>query len=208
MQSYTVVLRNAHGRVISRFEFGCPDDEEAELIAQEEARGRAAELWSGERRIAVWPMSRERRGQNELAASLREPLPVPQGAAVIATSLAGLVCHWDRNAARLYGWSASEALGRNIVEVTPAIQSRLEAAEVMRCLQAGQSWAGEMVLRRKDGRPFRAFILDVPLAPAGARGGGIVGISLPVEASDAVRAARDAIELELERRFAPSAGRA
>lgn len=202
MQSYTIVLRNAHGRVVSRFEFGCSDDEEARLVAQEEAHGRAAELWNGERRIGAWAVARERTAAaRRIAELLAEPLPVPAGAAVIATSPLGLVLHWDRNAVALYGWSGREALGRGIVDLTPATQSRIEAAEVMRALQAGQTWAGEIVLRRKDGGLFRAFVLDVPVDGAPGRPGGIVGVSLPETRAREILQARTAIEDELARRF-------
>lgn len=209
MQSYTVVLRNAHGRVVSRFEFGCPDDAEARLVARDHAKGRAAELWSGERRIDAWSVTEEREAAALIDALLRDPLPVPRGAAVIGTNLPGLISHWNAGAAALYGWTAREALGRNIVAVTPATQSRLEASEIMRSLQAGRSWAGEIILHRKDGGLFRAFVLDIPVDGDGDRPGGVVGVSLPKERGHEILQARAAIEAELERRFGPPvAGRA
>ena len=39
------------------------------------------------------------------------------GSAVIATDLNGIVLYWNPAAEKLYGWSSSDALGRNIVEV-------------------------------------------------------------------------------------------
>ena len=38
------------------------------------------------------------------------------GLAVIATRLDGTICYWSPFAETLYGWSASEVLGRNIDE--------------------------------------------------------------------------------------------
>lgn len=171
-------------------------------MAQEEASGRAAELWSDERQIGAWPLNQKRTSQMRIAEALRPALPAPADAAVIATSMAGLVSYWDRNAARLYGWSAREALGRNIVELTPAAQSRDEAAEIMRSLQAGSAWEGEIVLRRKGGRLLRAFVLDVPVEIECSGGGGIVGVSLPADRGEEIRCARREIVAELERRLA------
>jgi PAS domain S-box-containing protein len=47
--------------------------------------------------------------------------------AVIAADLSGRVIYWNRFAENLYGWKAKEALGRNILELTPSDDSRLHA---------------------------------------------------------------------------------
>src|SRR5919206_294121 len=39
--------------------------------------------------------------------------------AVIATDLGGRITYWNHFAERLYGWPATEAVGRDIIEVTP-----------------------------------------------------------------------------------------
>src|SRR5918992_5815208 len=51
--------------------------------------------------------------------------------AVIATDLEGRITYWNHFAERLYGWPAAEALGRDILEVTPAETSGAQASEVM-----------------------------------------------------------------------------
>ena len=95
-----------------------------------------------------------------LAALTDEALQA-SGAALIATTAQGAVLYWNDAAQRLYGWKATEALGRNVVDVTPALQSREQAAEIMKRLQQGQPWEGDIVLRRRDGTPFKAFVTDV-----------------------------------------------
>jgi PAS domain S-box-containing protein len=47
--------------------------------------------------------------------------------AVFAADLSGRVIYWNRLAENLYGWKAKEALGRNILELTPSDDSRLHA---------------------------------------------------------------------------------
>ena len=96
-----------------------------------------------------------------LLAALTDESLQASGAALIATSPEGAVLYWNDAAQRLYGWKATEALGRNVVDVTPALQSREQAAEIMKQLQRGQPWEGDIVLRRRDGTPFKAFVTDV-----------------------------------------------
>jgi PAS domain S-box-containing protein len=94
-------------------------------------------------------------------AALTDKAVQASGAAVIATTPQGAVLYWNEAAVRLYGWKAEEALGRNVVNVTPALQSREQAAEIMKQLQRGEPWEGDIVLRRRDGTPFKAFVTDV-----------------------------------------------
>lgn len=97
--------------------------------------------------------------------------------AVIATDLNGTVIFWNSFAETLYGWSAAEALGANILDLTPAPALRDQAAEILACLQAGQSWSGEFEVQRRDGTFFPALINDSPILDARGKLIGIVGLS-------------------------------
>lgn len=110
---------------------------------------------------------------------------IPQ--AVIATRADGSVILWNDAAARLYLWSRAEALGRNIMTLTPSLQSKDEARQVMQRLRTGASWQGAIVLRRRDGLPFTAFVADIPVEDGGDFF--ILGISAPAKARAAVLAA-------------------
>jgi PAS domain S-box-containing protein len=100
--------------------------------------------------------------------------------AVIATDMAGTITYWNRHAEQLYGWSAAEATGRNILEVTPAETSHAQAAEIMTRLTAGQTWSGEFNVRRRDGTSFPAMVTDTPIQDEGGSLIGIVGISADI----------------------------
>jgi PAS domain S-box-containing protein len=113
----------------------------------------------------------------EIAQALAASAARALQAAVIATTPQGVVAYWNRAAQLLYGWTAEEALGRNILELTPAMQSREQAAEIMRVLQAGEPWQGEFVVRGRDGIPFAAFVADLPLGDVANGEGVIVGVS-------------------------------
>ncbi|HEX7314823.1 MAG TPA: PAS domain S-box protein [Pyrinomonadaceae bacterium] len=97
--------------------------------------------------------------------------------AVIATDTEGRITYWNRFAERLYGWPADEALGRNIIEVTPAETSGAQALEIMSRLASGETWSGEFNVRRRDGTSFPAMVTDTPIQDETGRLVGMVGVS-------------------------------
>ena len=99
------------------------------------------------------------------------------GQAVIATDVAGIVIYWNSAAERLYGWTAQEAVGQPIVELTPAAQSVEDATAIFAELAAGRSWSGEFVVRARDGRAFPVHVTDTPVIGADGTLCAIIGIS-------------------------------
>ena len=99
------------------------------------------------------------------------------GQAVIATDLLGKVTYWNNAAEKIYGWSNSESIGQNIMDLTPARQSNEQAIDIMQKLSAGKTWAGEFHVKRKDGSSFPAFVTDTPILDANGKLTGIIGIS-------------------------------
>lgn len=99
------------------------------------------------------------------------------GHAVIATDINGAITHWNEAASALYGWSADEVRGRNIVEVTPSSVSRDQAAEIMTALSAGEAWSGTFSVRNRAGEEFPVCVTDLPLSGSHNEVAGIVGVS-------------------------------
>jgi PAS domain S-box-containing protein len=97
--------------------------------------------------------------------------------AVIATDLKGRITYWNAYAERLYGWPAAEAVGRDILEVTPAEGEEARASEIMARLAAGETWSGEFDVRRRDGTRFPALVTDTPIQDDAGRLVGVVGVS-------------------------------
>lgn len=100
--------------------------------------------------------------------------------AIIAVDLQGHITYWNHFAEILYRWKADEVLGRSILEVTPALNSQAEAAEIMSRLQAGKSWSGEFLVQRRDGTTFPAIIIDSPIYDERGKFNGILGVSLDI----------------------------
>jgi PAS domain-containing protein len=68
--------------------------------------------------------------------------------AVIATDVHGTITHWNAHAARLYGWSREEALGRSVGDLTVGVHDPAISAASWARLRAGVSWSGEFQARR------------------------------------------------------------
>ena len=99
------------------------------------------------------------------------------GQAVIGTDLAGEITFWNVGAKKLYGWSAEEACGRDILDVTPSAISRKQGAEIMGKLQSGLSWTGEFAVKDRNGMEFVVRVQDLPVHSPTGRLIGVVGIS-------------------------------
>jgi PAS domain S-box-containing protein len=135
----------------------------------------------------------------ELSAAYLTQLLNAVEQAVIATDPDGSIVFWNRCAERLYGWSAAEVLGRNVVQVVPSEMSREQAAELMERLRAGEPWQGEFPVRRRDGSRFHAWVADVPIRDENGRVAGIVGISTDLTTRNKVQEALGRAEEQARR---------
>jgi PAS domain S-box-containing protein len=102
------------------------------------------------------------------------------GEAVIATDVGGIVLYWNRAAARLYGWTAQEAVGRSVFELTPAPEYAKEATAIFAELTAGRGWSGEFVVRHRDGHAFPVHVTHTPVFGADGSLQAVIGISTDI----------------------------
>ena len=98
------------------------------------------------------------------------------GQAVVTTDPDGVIVYWNAAAERLYGWTADEAVGRNVAEVTVPEMAQEVGAEIMAALRDGVPWSGGFPVRRKDGSIFPALVTDAGIYRDGTLVG-IVGVS-------------------------------
>lgn len=120
------------------------------------------------------------------------------GEAVMATQLDGTILYWNEAAERLYGWSASEVIGRTVDEITSSDVSPSQAEEIMERLKRGESWSGELVVEDQLGREFPVMVTDSPFLDESGEIVGIIGTAIDI--TDRKRA-------EAAQRFLAEAGR-
>lgn len=97
--------------------------------------------------------------------------------AAIATNIDGIVNYWNKAAENIYGWTHEEAIGKNILDLTPHDKSIGEAKKIMEVLTKGQTWRGELNVRKKNGSKFPALISNSPIYDENSQLSGIIGIS-------------------------------
>jgi two-component system, cell cycle sensor histidine kinase and response regulator CckA len=96
----------------------------------------------------------ERRRREQAEQKIREQAALLDKAqdAIIVCDLEDRVTFWNPSAARIYGWSAAEALGRKVTDVladqlTPAFDAARQS------LLTHGEWSGELPEQARDGRP-------------------------------------------------------
>ena len=114
------------------------------------------------------------------------------GRSVIATDLSGVVQFWNSTAEELYGWTAEEAVGRDVVEMTGPISAIEHVTDVVERISSGQSWSGDVWVRARDGRRFLASVTNTPLHDEHGELIGVIGVS--VDLTDRLELARAAEE--------------
>ena len=125
-------------------------------------------------------ITERRRARKEIQFQARLLDSVEQ--AVIATDLEGKVVFWNSFAESLYGWAASEAVGSSVIDLIPTVASKQQAEEIFSLLKEGQSWAGEMLVKKRDGTAFPAMIRDSPITNDKGELIGVVGVSVDITA--------------------------
>eukprot|EP00250_Pteridium_aquilinum_P014196 c21837_g1_i2 orf=605-3484(-) len=84
------------------------------------------------------------------------------GQAVYMFRPSGEVTYWNRTAEVLFGYTEAEVLGRNIVELIVDGVASDAAEKVMDRIRSGETWAGQISLRKKSGEVFTAMVTDSP----------------------------------------------
>jgi len=103
------------------------------------------------------------RSRSEAAIRFQAQLLNAVQQAVVATDPDGIVIFWNKFAENLYGWSAEEAVGQTIQELTPSPFLREHGAEIVERGAAGGAWTGEFLVQGKSGKAFPALLTTSPV---------------------------------------------
>jgi PAS domain S-box-containing protein len=109
-------------------------------------------------------------------------------ASVIASDLNGLVTHWNDGAARLYGWSAEEAVGQDVNALVVGERDVPASSEVRHATATHGNWEAEVEVQDKAGATFPVYVRSAVLL--GDRGNPIGRVSVSVDVSERVEGER------------------
>ena len=107
---------------------------------------------------------------------------------VIATDPGRTCTSWNRGAERLYGWTATEAIGRPLAEVIIVAAEPGQAEALIEQLRSEGRWDGQIELRRKDGSVFPAYVRNTVMRDHDGAVTGLIGVSM--DASDRIESER------------------
>lgn len=145
----------------------------------------------------------------EAEVALRGRLLDEVPSAVIVTDLDGTCTYWNQFAETMYGWSASEAVGRNVSELTVIAEEQSVAEEVMGEIARTGHWEGEFRVTRRDGSTFPAQVSDSLLLDEEGSPVGVIGVSMDITArKEAEASLRDYEELHTKAFDASPIGKA
>ena len=109
--------------------------------------------------------------------SLLVEAELPWTVAVFVTDMEGIVTHWNHFAEVVYGWTAAEAVGASIADLTvgPVTQGTAEA--IMDRLRGGRHWSGAVEARRRDGTLIAIHVVNAPVVDTDGNMVALIGIS-------------------------------
>ena len=113
--------------------------------------------------VLYWDI--ERRVRAAAAAAFQATLLAAVDQAVVAVDPRGCLVYWNDAAARLYGWTAEEALGRHFIELF-AGRKEVPAGPAATALAEARKWSGESWAWDRAGRHFPAAISVTPVTGA------------------------------------------
>lgn len=134
--------------------------ERALLAAREELEvkvlERTAALEESNRRLRDEAEGRRRAHKAvEFQASLLDAVEQ----AVAATDSAGRILYWNRFAERLYGWKASEVVGRDLTEIITFLHRDGQRLDLFGPCGQCVSWTGEVEAIGRDGSHLPAYLV-------------------------------------------------
>lgn len=99
-------------------------------------------------------------------------------ASVIATDLDGRVLAWNDGARRLHGWTAEQAIGRDVVEMTVPASGRELGRQAWASVVATDCWEGRLEADRADGTTVPVRVRTRVLRGTDGAPTGVVGVAV------------------------------
>lgn len=141
---------------------------------------------------AVFGVSRQRRRQLIAEQAKQAAIVESSRDGIIGKSLEGIITSWNKGAEQIFGFSAGEALGKNLLDLIVPDAFIDEEINILRRIKAGESIAHyETYRRRKDGSLVEVSTSSAPIFNAD---GLVIGVSKTVRDITQQKAAESEIK--------------
>jgi len=117
--------------------------------------------------------TREAEEKNKFKADLLNTI----GQAVLSTDKDGIINFWNKAAEEIYGWTAEEALGKNVYELIRPQKTGGQDIESKEHLANGSNWSGEIIVQRKNSTIFPIYVTEAPVYGDRNKISGVISVS-------------------------------
>jgi diguanylate cyclase (GGDEF)-like protein/PAS domain S-box-containing protein len=99
------------------------------------------------------------------------------GDSIVATDNSGRITYWNTYAEQLYGWSAEDVIGVDVLDITRPEDGRSDGLAAMRQAAEAGVWRGEALARRRNGELFPAHLTLAPIPDTTGSLAGLIGVA-------------------------------
>lgn len=102
------------------------------------------------------------------------------GQSVICFDENGIITYVNKATETTFGWTEEDMTGNHVINYGPVEEIKEAALAGFEELFKGNSWSGDLLMRRKDGTKFMAAVTDTPLFDKDNKLIGVIGIATDI----------------------------
>jgi len=102
------------------------------------------------------------------------------GQSVITVDSIDTITYWNKASETLYGWTASEVLGRKLNEILVHHETQAQYTETLSHIKNGLSWSRELNIKKRDGTNIPIHITHTPILDEKGDLNRVIGISFDI----------------------------
>ncbi|GER40511.1 protein kinase family protein [Striga asiatica] len=106
-------------------------------------------------------------GSYSFGSPYRSVLEYMGHAVHVSRTGSGEIIYWNYAAEKLYGYKDNEVVGQSVIELLFDEVHQSSVLEIMDRLCTGESWSGQLLLKKRSGQSFMAMVSKSPLYEEG-----------------------------------------